>query len=74
MPLRAKQERLPQKRGSRRLSKNLRGTAADYADNGGTITNGKLPQTGDNTPLALLAALMGASAVVLMLLFKRRKA
>jgi LPXTG-motif cell wall-anchored protein len=60
--------------GSRRRSKNLRGSAADDADNGGTITNGKLPQTGDSTPLALLAALMGASAVALMLLCKRRKA
>ncbi len=50
------------------------GTAADHADNGGTITNVKLPQTGDNMPLALLAALMGASAIVLMLLMKRRKA
>ena len=50
------------------------GEIADYADNGGTITNTKIPQTGDETPLALWLTLMSASAVMLMLLRKRRKA
>ena len=49
-------------------------TSAEYADNGGTITNAKIPQTGDETPLALWLTLMGASAAMLMLLQKRRKA
>ena len=51
------------------------GSSAEYADNGGTITNTKLPQTGDRAPLALWLTLMGASAaMLLMLLCKRRKA
>ena len=50
------------------------GTSAEYADNGGIITNAKIPQTGDETPLALWLTLMGASAAMLMLLQKRRKA
>ena len=50
------------------------GTYAEYADNGGTITNAKIPQTGDETPLALWLTLMGTSAAMLMLLQKRRKA
>ena len=50
------------------------GTSAEYADNGGTITNAKIPQTGDETPLALWLTLMSASAAMLMLLRKRRKA
>jgi len=49
------------------------GTSAEYADNGGTITNAKIPQTGDSTPLALWLTLMGASAMMLVLLLKRRK-
>ena len=48
------------------------GESADYADNGGTITNSKIPQTGDEAPLAMWLSLMGASAVMLMLLRKRR--
>jgi len=50
------------------------GTSAEYADNGGVITNAKIPQTGDETPLALWLTLMGASAMMLVLLLKRRKA
>ncbi len=51
------------------------GSSAEYADNGGTITNTKIPQTGDRAPLALWLTLMGASAaMLLMLLCKRRKA
>jgi len=50
------------------------GTSAEYADNGGTITNAKIPQTGDEAPLALWLTLMGASAMMLVLLLKRRKA
>ena len=48
------------------------GESADYADNGGTITNSKIPLTGDEAPLAMWLSLMGASAVMLMLLRKRR--
>jgi len=50
------------------------GTSADYADNGGTITNAKIPQTGDETPLALWLTLTGASALMLLALLRRRKA
>ena len=49
------------------------GISAEYADNGGTITNAKIPQTGDETPLAMWLTLMGASAMMLVLLLKRRK-
>ena len=50
------------------------GISAEYADNNGTITNTKIPQTGDEAPLAMWLSLMGASAMMLMLLLKRRKA
>jgi len=50
------------------------GTSAEYADNGGTITNAKIPQTGDKASLTLWMTLMGASVTMLMLLLKRRKA
>ena len=50
------------------------GHSGEYADNGGTITNRKIPQTGDEAPLALWMTLMGASAMLLALLMKRRKA
>ena len=50
------------------------GASAEYADNNGTIINAKIPQTGDETPLALWLTLMSASAAMLMLLRKRRKA
>ena len=50
------------------------GASAEYADNGGTITNAKIPQTGDEAPLAMWLTLLGASATMLMLLLKRRKA
>ena len=50
------------------------GTSAEYADNNGTITNTKIPQTGDEAPLAMWLTLLGASATMLMLLLKRRKA
>ena len=48
-------------------------TSSEYADNGGTITNTKIPQTGDPAPLAVWLTLMGASAAMLMLLLKRRR-
>ncbi len=49
------------------------GVAADHADNGGTIINTKIPQTGDETPLALWLTLLAVSAIGLVLLLKRRK-
>ncbi|MBP3656138.1 MAG: Cna B-type domain-containing protein [Clostridia bacterium] len=50
------------------------GTPADHADNGGTIINARIPQNGDETSLALWVALMGASAAMLTLLRRRRRA
>ncbi|MBP3656202.1 MAG: Cna B-type domain-containing protein [Clostridia bacterium] len=50
------------------------GTESDHADNGGTITNSKIPQTGDKSSLALWLTLMGASAVMMLTLMKRRRA
>ena len=50
------------------------GEEAEYADNGGTITNTKIPQTGDNASLALWTTLMvGASAALLAMLLRRKK-
>nr|MBR4280555.1 Cna B-type domain-containing protein [Clostridia bacterium] len=42
--------------------------------NGGEIINTKVPQTGDNASLGLWLALMGASAALLTMLQRRRKA
>ena len=52
------------------------GETADYADNGGAITNTRIPQTGDDAPLALWTTLAGTSAALLLVLMlrKRRKA
>ena len=50
------------------------GSSADHADNGGVITNIRIPKTGDGMPLAMLTALMGISAAAMLIILKRRKA
>ena len=51
------------------------GEEAEYAENGGTIINAKIPQTGDHASLGLWAMLMtGASAALLAMLLRRKKA
>jgi len=49
------------------------GEEADYAENGGTITNAKIPQTGDTTSLALWMTLMAGASLALMAMLLRRK-
>jgi len=48
------------------------GSSADYADNGGTITNAKVPATGDQSHVLLWTALLGVSAALLLVLKRRR--
>ena len=50
------------------------GEEALAAADGDTITNKKIPVTGDNTPLTMWIALMGISAAMLLVIFRRRKA
>jgi len=50
------------------------GSTADYADNGGTIINTRIPPTGDHTPLALLMMLSVLSIVVLAMVYRRKRA
>ena len=50
------------------------GETAEYANNGGQITNAKFPKTGDDSSLAMWVALMGGCAALLALLLRRRKA
>ena len=50
------------------------GEEALAAADGDTITNKKIPVTGDNTPLTMWIALMSASAAMLLVIFRRRKA
>ncbi len=50
------------------------GEEALAAADGDTITNKKIPVTGDNTPLTMWIALMGVSAAMLLVIFRRRKA
>ena len=49
------------------------GETADYADNGGAITNTRIPQTGDDAPLALWTTLAGTSAALLLVLMLRNR-
>ena len=49
------------------------GEAAEYADNGGTITNTIIPKTGDDAPVTLWLTAMLASAAALLLMTARRK-
>lgn len=50
------------------------GKTADAATNGGTITNTKIPQTGDAEQLGLWMALMLLSTAGMVMMLKRRKA
>ena len=50
------------------------GVEAEFADNGGTITNHKIPQTGDDAALTLWMILAGVSGALMIVLRKRRSA
>ena len=50
------------------------GEIVEEGVNGGEIINAKIPQTGDHATLGLWLAMMGASAVLLTMLQRRRKA
>ena len=54
--------------------KTASGEVVEEGVNGGEIINAKIPQTGDPATLGLWLALMGASAVLLTMLQRRRKA
>ena len=54
--------------------KTASGEIVEEGVNGGEIINAKIPQTGDPATLGLWLALMGASAVLLTMLQRRRKA
>ena len=49
------------------------GQQADCAYNGYTITNHKIPATGDQAPLLLWTGMLAASAALLLFLFRRRR-
>ena len=50
------------------------GETADYADDGGTIINASIPQTGDETPVRLwLTALLTSAAALLLIRRKQSK-
>ncbi len=53
---------------------NAAGSVTEQGVDGGTITNAKIPQTGDDASLALWMMLMGASAALMAVLMRRRKA
>ena len=50
------------------------GEAAELGVNGGTIINAKIPQTGDEAPLALWIGMMGMSGALLLMLQRRKRA
>ena len=54
--------------------KTASGEIVEEGVNGGEIVNAKIPQTGDPATLSLWLAMMGASAVLLTMLQRRRKA
>ncbi len=54
--------------------KTASGEIVEEGVNGGEIVNAKIPQTGDPATLGLWLAMMGASAVLLTMLQRRRKA
>ena len=49
------------------------GEIAEHADNGGTITNAKLPVTGDESNIGLWLSTMVLSAGAIVLLLRRKK-
>ncbi|MBP3541738.1 MAG: BspA family leucine-rich repeat surface protein [Clostridia bacterium] len=52
---------------------NAIGRKADCADNGGTIINTKLPDTGDRQPIAMWLTLAGVSLLIMILLVHKKR-